>query len=143
VRLERDRFYALFGDFDTGLSVTELSRYTRKVTGAQVRYAGKTLDLSAFATRTGQNHARDEIPGDGTSGLYRLSETGIIEGSETVTIEVRDRLRNEKIISKTRLSRNSDYTIDYDTGAIWFREPVSSQAASLPQTSTRATPTEA
>lgn len=127
IRLERDRFYALFGDFDTDLSVTELSRYTRKVTGAQVRYAGKTLDLSAFATRTGQNYARDEIPGDGTSGLYRLSRTGIVEGSETVTIEVRDRLRSEKIISTVRLSRNSDYTIDYDSGAFWFKEPVSNR----------------
>lgn len=127
IRIERDRFYFLYGDFDTGLSVTELSRYSRKATGAQVRYAGERLEVSAFATRTGQNYAKDEIPGDGTSGLYHLSQTGIVEHSETVSIEVRDRLRSEKTVSTARLSRDSDYTIDYDTGAIWFKEPVNSR----------------
>jgi len=29
VKLERGQFYALFGDYATGLTVTELSRYSR------------------------------------------------------------------------------------------------------------------
>ena len=33
LKLERRQFYALFGDFDTGLTVTELSRYSRSLSG--------------------------------------------------------------------------------------------------------------
>ncbi len=127
VRVERDRFYLLFGDLDTGLTVTELSRYSRKVTGLQARYAGERLDVSAFAARTADGKKRDEIRGDGTSGLYRLSRKEIVAGSESVVIETRDRLRSEKIVAREQLTRNIDYSIDYEAGTIFFKRPVYSK----------------
>ena len=41
VKLERRQFAALFGDFETGLTVTELSRYSRTFTGFKSDYAGE------------------------------------------------------------------------------------------------------
>src|SRR5690606_10861334 len=40
LKLERDQFYALFGDFQSGLDRTELSRYQRTLNGVKVEYRG-------------------------------------------------------------------------------------------------------
>jgi len=82
VKIEREQFYALFGDYDTGLTVTELSRYSRRMTGVKTEWQTKKFELNAFASETDQIYLKDEIPGDGTSGMYRLSRKNIISGSE-------------------------------------------------------------
>ncbi|MBK6704571.1 MAG: hypothetical protein IPG56_13040 [Caulobacteraceae bacterium] len=61
VRLERDQFYALFGDFETGLTQTELSRYSRTLTGARVEYRGNLVTFSGFAAETQDRFVRDEL----------------------------------------------------------------------------------
>jgi uncharacterized repeat protein (TIGR01451 family) len=127
VKLERDQFYALFGDYETGLTVTELSRYSRNFTGLKSEMKGKTFEYSAFLSENSQAYRRDEIQGDGTSGLYHLSKKNIVLNSETVTIETRDRFRSEVIILRQRLTRFLDYSIDYDAGTIWFKSPVYSR----------------
>lgn len=124
VKVERDRFYALFGDINTDLTVTELGRYSRKLTGVQSVYQGETVEFSAFAAETDNGFARDEIQGDGTSGLYRLSNTLLIDNSEKIHIEVRDRFRSEVIVSRKELARNTDYVIDYQDGTIYFKQPI-------------------
>ena len=45
VKLERRQFAALFGDFETGLTLTELTRYSRTFTGSS-----PTTRASASAT---------------------------------------------------------------------------------------------
>jgi uncharacterized repeat protein (TIGR01451 family) len=127
LKLERDQFYALFGDFQTGMDRTELSRYQRTLNGVKVEYRGALVEFNGFAARTSQNHARDEIPGDGTSGLYRLSHGGIVMNGEHVRIEVRDRFHSEQIVASHDLARHLDYDIDYDNGTLFFREPVASR----------------
>lgn len=127
LKIERDRFYALFGDFDTGLDVTELSRYSRRANGLKAEYNGEKYGLNLFATDTRQAFVKDEIRGDGTSGLYRLSRGGIVVNSETVTIETRDRIHSEVIVSSETLTRFVDYSIDYDEGTLFFKSPVYSR----------------
>jgi uncharacterized repeat protein (TIGR01451 family) len=127
VKLEREQFYALFGDYDTGLSQTELSRYNRSLTGFKSEYNGKYAAFNLFASDTDQGFVKDEIRGDGTSGLYRLSRKDIVLNSEKVTVEVRDRLRNEVIVSSRELARHVDYNIDYSDGALFFKEPIPSR----------------
>jgi hypothetical protein len=129
IKLERDQFYALFGDYATGLTVTELSRYSRNFNGLKSELKSDTLDVTVFASDTDQAFMKDEIRGDGTSGLYRLSRKNIVMNSETVTIEVRDRYRSEVILSTQRLSRWLDYTIDYESGTLFFKSPVPSRDA--------------
>ena len=131
VKLEREQFYALFGDYDTGLTVTELSRYSRRMNGAKVELQTRNVEVNAFAARTDRAYARDELPGDGTSGLYRLSRGRITASSETVTFLTRDRFRSEVVVESRTLARFTDYSIDYDAGTIFFREPVPSRDPGL------------
>ena len=79
LRIEKSQFYALFGDYDTGLTVTEFARYSRTLNGLKSEYQGKTFAYNAFAALTAQAFVKDEIPGDGTSGLYRLSRRNIAD----------------------------------------------------------------
>lgn len=127
LKIERENFYALFGDHDTGLDTTELSRYQRRLNGIKGEYWGDRVDVLAFASETRQAYVRDELRGDGTSGLYRLRQQGLLPNSDTVTIEVRDRFRPERVLESRTLSRFLDYSLDYDDGVLWFREPVPSQ----------------
>ena len=127
LKLERGRFYALFGDYETGLGVTELSRYSRTLTGVKAEREGDVLSFQMFATDTDQDYVRDGMQGDGTSGLYRLSRRQIVINSDKVRLEVRDRLRPEQVIERRPLSRFSDYSIDYFDGTLFFRQPVPSR----------------
>jgi len=127
VRIETDKFYTLFGDFNTDLTVTELSRYSRSLTGLKSEYHDERFDASVFVSQTEQGFVKDEIRGDGTSGLYRLSRQKIVINSEKITIETRDRFRSDRIISTRQLTRYIDYNIDPEAGTIYFKEPVASQ----------------
>lgn len=127
LKVERQEFYTLFGDFNTGLDVTELSRYKRSMNGLKSEMRGEKFSYTAFVADTNKAFVKDELRGDGTSGLYTLSRSNIVTNSESVTIEVRDRFRSEVIISKQRLARHTDYDIDYDTSTIFFKEPVLSK----------------
>jgi uncharacterized repeat protein (TIGR01451 family) len=131
VKIEREQFYAMFGDFDTGLTVTELSRYSRRMTGFKTEMQSKNYELNAFASQSDQLYSRDEIPGDGTSGIYRLSHHPIVPNSDKITIEVRDRFHSEVIISSNAMSSFTDYSIDYDAGTILFKAPVYSRDQNL------------
>ena len=127
VKLERSQFYALFGDFETGLTVTDLARYQRHFNGLKSEYRGRNLGYTAFAAETDQAFRRDELRGDGTSGLYRLSSAPIIANSESIRIEVRDRFDSGVVLSTRNLSRFLDYTLDTLSGTLYFKQPVPSR----------------
>ncbi len=123
LRIEKTDFYALFGDYDTGLTMTELSRFQRTVTGAKSEWKSDTASALGFITQTDQGFVRDDIAADGTSGLYRLSRNGVVPGSEKVSIEVRDRFTNE-VIRTEPMTPFADYNLDNDDGTLYFRRPV-------------------
>ena len=70
----------------------------------------------------------DQIPGEGVSGLYYLSagQAGIpiVEGTERVYIQARDRLHPENVLKQEPKYRFTDYDIDYDAGTLLFKQPV-------------------
>src|SRR5690606_25111303 len=127
VKLERDQFYALFGDYATGLDGNVLSRYSRVLNGLKVEYRGPLFEVNAFAARTSQGLGHEELQGDGTSGLYRLSRRDILVNGERVRIEVRDRHNSALVVESRELARHLDYDIDYAGGTLFFREPVPSR----------------
>ena len=131
VKLERRQFAALFGDFETGLTLTELTRYSRTFTGLKSDYAGERFGYSAFAAESEQGYVKDELQGDGTSGLYRLSRRPIILNSDKIRLEVRDRFRSEVVVESRPLSPFVDYSIDYLNGTLFFKQPVPSRDAEL------------
>lgn len=124
LKIERRQFVALFGDFETGFTVTELARHSRSLTGLKADYVGERFGASGFAARTDLGAARDELRGDGTSGLYRLTRTPIVIGSDKLRIEVRDRFRSELVVERRELARFLDYRLDYLTGELFFKDPV-------------------
>ncbi len=125
LKIEKKQFYALFGDTSSGMTVTELSRYDRRITGLRSEMRGENFSYNLFASETQQGFVRDEIPGDGTSGLYALSNGSVLVNSESVRIEVRDRFQSHVVLSVQELARHTDYNIDYDEGTLFFKSPVS------------------
>jgi len=53
-------------------------------------------------------------------GPYYLSQTPVVEGTEKVTIEIRDKNDPDKVLESTPQIRDEDYTINYSTGRIMF-----------------------
>jgi len=124
LKLERDEFYFLLGDYETNLDNVELAQYSRTLTGIKSRYHTAGIDVVVFASESNQAFVRDEIRGEGRSGPYHLSRKNIAMNSEVVTIEVRDRFRSEIIVDRREMARHSEYDIDYREGTITFREAV-------------------
>lgn len=133
LKIERRQFVALFGDYDTGFTVTELTRYNRSLSGVRSDFAGERVSVSAFAARTDTGLVQDELRGDGTSGLYQLSRSPIVIGSDKLHIEVRDRFEITRIVESYELSRFIDYDLDYERGTIFFKQPVQSRDQNLNQ----------
>ena len=127
VKIEKSQFYAMFGDYETGLSVTELGRYSRTLNGFKSEFKGERAAYNAFASQTAQSFRKDEIQGDGTSGLYRMASRDILINSDKVRVEVRDRFRPEIIVSTRVYTRYLDYQIDYALGTLFFREPIAAR----------------
>ncbi|MDQ6975181.1 MAG: hypothetical protein Q9M22_01300 [Mariprofundaceae bacterium] len=65
LKLERNTFYAMFGDYNTGLSITELGRYVRSMNGIKSEFKGSNYGYTAFASRTSQSYIKDELRGNG------------------------------------------------------------------------------
>lgn len=124
VKVEKERFYTLFGDLNTGLNKSQLGRYVRNLTGIQVVYLGDIFEASGFASESELGFVRDEIQGNGTSGLYQLSNKFIVANSETIVIETRDRLRSEIIVKREELTRHIDYSLDNQSGSLYFKSPI-------------------
>jgi uncharacterized repeat protein (TIGR01451 family) len=127
LKLERPQFYALFGDFETGVDEPELARYVRSFNGVKGEYRSDRLAAMAFAADAPNRYGRIEIQGNGLSGPYALGARDIIANSERVTLEVRDQLRSDRIVDRKILVRHIDYDIDYLSGTVRMREPILSR----------------
>jgi uncharacterized repeat protein (TIGR01451 family) len=124
VKLEKRSAYALFGDYDTNIPEGRLTAYNRRLSGLKAEYIGENFQILGFAAETNQGFAKDELPADGTSGTYQLSNRRILAQSETVTVETRDRNRPDVVLDRKVMVRFLDYTLDYLTGQLIFRTPV-------------------
>lgn len=121
IRIEKEKFYAMFGNYQTNLSVTDLTRFDRNLTGLKSEYKGDNFNYNVFAAKTATLQQKQEIKTDGTSGPYRTA-TPIVIGSETVTLVLRNQNQRDQIISSKSLSRGVDYNVDYDLGIITLKE---------------------
>ena len=124
VKLEKDTFQALFGDFETDLTDTQLGRYSRRLSGLKADYETQALSVTAFAAETNQNFIKDELAADGTSGPFTLRQAPLLRSSETIVVETRDRFRPDQLLGSRTLARYVDYEIDYMTGELFFRHPI-------------------
>ena len=119
--------YALWGDFTTSEFATASQEFTatsRTLHGFKANYNIGSFQLSALYSNTVQGFQRDTIAPDGTSGFYFVSQRNLLNGSENVVLELEELNRPGTVVAAQPLLRDSDYTVDYDRGSIFFRNPV-------------------
>lgn len=130
--IEGDDLRLLVGNFQTGMTDTELAAFTRTLYGARFEYRSlsKTayddpnIHIVFFASEVRQAHVQNTFRATGGS-LYYLSARNVIEGSEKVRLEMRDK-NTGLVLAQIDQSRDADYTIKYEEGRILFRQPISS-----------------
>lgn len=131
-KLEKDKSSLMWGDFTTSQNTTEvnaprMTTYNRVMTGGKLALnLPKMTNLELFGAASQQTFQRDEIKGAGVSGPYFTAKYPMVNGSERITIETRDRVIVGKIIKTMTLNRLTDYNIDYNNGSITFSQPVAS-----------------
>lgn len=134
LKVEKERSRALWGNYHIVYTDNELAHVDRGLYGANLHYEtiGTTTFgeprflVDGFAADPGTVAARDELTGTGGS-LYYLKRQNILEGSERLRVEVRD--KDSGIVLQTRnLVPALDYDIDYLQGRVLLTEPLSSTA---------------
>ena len=119
-RVDHNRSYAMFGDLDADMDQAPLAGYTRKLTGVKLHLENSGGDfVTVTGARPDTSFARDVFPAGGLS-IIQLGHGEILQGSETVAIEVRDRRNPEIIISRELLARSIDYNLDPVTGELFL-----------------------
>ena len=133
--LDSDDLHLLVGNYPLNMTGTELAAYQRTLFGAHLtyqspersRYGQPNTTVEAFAAEVRQAHIRDELRATGGS-LYYLSHKDVVEGSEQISIVVRDKNTGLQL-SRLPQQQNVDYSIKYDQGRILFNRPISSVSA--------------
>lgn len=126
-KLEAENHFILYGDYETKEwqnSELELSSYNRVLNGGLFRYNDSKAQGMAFASKTATSNEQDEMPGEGISGPYNLSNRNIIAGTEIIDIVTYSRNNPTIVINTEALVSGVDYTIDYTTGRIFFSKPI-------------------
>ncbi len=113
----------LWGDLNVNIGGNQFASYSKSLEGLQLDH--RINDNMLFRAFTSQEKGlvrRQTFPGNNTSGPYFLTFTPVVDGSELVKIDERPMRFGE------------DYTLDYDTGQLWF-EPPGQPPTIIPSTS--------
>jgi hypothetical protein len=131
VKLQNDANYGLWGNFRIGYVDNSLAHVDRTLYGANLHYepadttsfGEKRLVLDGFAAQPGTVAGRDEYRGTGGS-LYYLRHQDILEGSDRLRIEYRDKVSG-LVVAVKNLVPVQDYTIDALQGRVLLSAPLS------------------
>ena len=134
VRLEKGDSQVMWGNFQTSLTGTELSQFSRALYGGRARFVTESTTqhgekrgrVEVFAADPGTLQSREEFRGTGGS-LYYLRHIDITPGSERAWVEVRD--KDSGLVLETRqLVAVQDYEVNALQGRIILRDPLASTA---------------
>lgn len=146
VRIDRNRSYALFGDFTTTAlassgsdTAQSLGGYQRSLTGAREHYETDRVTSNIWASQDSTRQVIVELAGNGTSGPFDFVASGTVANSERVEILTRDRNQPSRILDTHPLARFEDYEFEPFTGQLLLRAPVPSVDANLNPMSIRIT----
>ncbi len=123
-RLEHRSYSAMIGDYKTEFGTMEFTRYDRTFSGFRGQGHRGRFDVAGFMSYSDQITVQDELRANGTSGFYFLTHYPLLENSEKIRVEVRDRFQSEKIVRVDYYSINKDYDINYLDGSILFKKPI-------------------
>ncbi len=129
-RLDWDKSQFLWGNYTTGFTGTEFAQYNRSLYGATLRHRSlqvtsqgdSKVEGTAFASEAQTALGHNEFLGTGSS-LYYLEHNEVVQGSEKVWVEVRDR-DSDRVIENVALVRERDYEIDELQGRILLHRPL-------------------
>ena len=130
LKLEWDQSYALWGNYNTTITGTELASYNRSLYGAQYRakstrtteFGDAKLQGSLFASEAQTAYAHNRFSSTGGS-LYYLENTDIVRGSDKIWVEVRED-GTERTLERIDLQEGRDYEIDWVQGRILLTRPL-------------------
>jgi flagellar motor protein MotB len=135
LKLRHDDDYGLWGNFKVGYTDNTLAHVDRSLYGANVHWQSEAVTgfgekkflIDGFAADPGTIAGRDEFRGTGGS-LYYLRHQDVLQGSERVRIEVRDKVSG-LVLGVKHLTPALDYDIDYLQGRILLNAPLSATSA--------------
>jgi flagellar motor protein MotB/long-subunit fatty acid transport protein len=135
VKVQKDANYGLWGNFRVGYTDNDLAHVDRGLYGGNLHYqtpgvtsfGEKRFMVDGFAAEPGTVAGRDEFRGTGGS-LYYLRRQDILQGSERVRIEVRDK-DSDMVLAVKNLTPVQDYDVDYLQGRLLLTQPLDSTAA--------------
>ncbi|MGH8027148.1 MAG: hypothetical protein ACREO0_10520 [Pseudoxanthomonas sp.] len=132
VRVDKNRSYLLYGDFQTGEGLAyntgatarggqipqrSLGVYNRTATGLGWHFESERVRGNFFAMEDSLRQVIEEFASQG-SGPYALRNNAVLEGSERVEVVVRDRNQPSRIVSVRPLGRLVDYSFEPFSGRI-------------------------
>jgi hypothetical protein len=128
--VEWDKSFVLWGNYNTALSDSEFASFNRTLYGGKVnlesvsttKFGEPNTKLVVFRARAQQRASHNEFLGAGGS-LFYLKHRDVIEGSDKIKIEVRDKITG-LVMSTREMTEGNDYEIDYSNGRIIFWKPV-------------------
>ena len=134
IRAKKDQTYGLWGNFKIGYTDNDLAHVDRGLYGANLHYqpldttsfGEPRLLVDGFAADPGTVAERDEFQGTDGS-LYYLRVQDVLQGSERVRIEVRDK-DSGIVLAVKNLVPGLDYDIDYLQGRILLTQPLPATA---------------
>lgn len=134
-KLKKQKNYGLWGNFRIGYTDNTLGQVDRSLYGANLHlqsddttsFGEQRLYIDAFAAEPGTVGSRDEFRGTGGS-LYYLRHQDILNGSERLRLEIRDK-DSGMVVAVKNLTQALDYDIDYIQGRVLLSEPLSATAA--------------
>ena len=135
LKLKKDDSYGLWGNFRVGYTDNDLAHVDRGLYGGNLHYqphgvtsfGEKRLVVDGFAAQPGTVAGRDEFRGTGGS-LYFLRRQDILQGSERVRIEVRDK-DSGIVLAVKNLTPVTDYDVNFLQGRLLLTQPLDSTAA--------------
>lgn len=153
VRVDKDRHYALFGDFSTGAGFSQqsggggtaslvqrqLGNFSRTLNGLRLHGENDHYTANVYASNDNLKQVIEEFAGRGVSGPYAVSNNTGLQNSEKIELLVRDRNQPANILSATPMARFVDYTFEPFSGRVLFSQPVPSLDANLNPVSVRIT----
>ena len=130
VRVDWDKSRAIWGNYNTDMTGTELSAFNRSLYGAKLNHKSTQttkdgdhkVDFTVFGSEAQSAFRHNQFLGTGGS-LYYLKDTDIVDGSEKVWIEVRQS-GGERVVEKVILEEGRDYEIDDFQGRIILHRPL-------------------
>jgi len=136
LKVEWDKSSAILGNYAVDFNDTEFAAFSRAYYGGKIDYQSVANNpygdartkLVVYHAQTQQLPSHNEFLATGGS-LYFLKYRNVVQGSDVVTIQVRDQTSGLVVASQTMVN-GADYELDEAQGRILFWQPVAMIAQS-------------